>query len=337
VLPKRRSQATPEKGLSPDFPARLSARLREIFRGEFKGLFMHRLNLRIAAERDGFIIVAVLWILAALAALASVYAVYLANTAMAVRSYDYRLQAQAMVTAAVELTAYRLVGFDDASRPTSGVFDFQIGQSHVGVEFRSEGARIDLNLAPKELLSGLFVVLGAKQEDANSYADHIIAWRTKPPPGAQNPEPDAYNAAGLNYGPRQAPFQNAAELRLVLGLPGNLVEAALPFVTVFNGQAGIDANEVAPEVIAALPHMSPEMVADILSLRNPSNPQAVLSHLGQASSNVTVGARKAARATIHVTLETGRQINADVVLLITENSPDPYRVLAWRDDFDGPV
>jgi len=24
-------------------------------------------------------------------------------------------------------------------------------------------------------------------------------------------------------------------------------------------------------------------------------------------------------------------------LLITDNDPEPYRVLAWRDDFDGPI
>src|SRR5438874_1464725 len=127
-----------------------------------------------APATGGFIIVAVLWILAALAALVSVYTVYVANTAMAARVYDSRLQSEALIAAGLELTAYRLIGFEDASRPTSGTFDFQLGRSHVGVAFRSEGARIDLNLAPKALLSGLCVVLGAKPDEADSYADRII-------------------------------------------------------------------------------------------------------------------------------------------------------------------
>ena len=138
---------------------------------------------------------------------------------MAARVYDLRLQSEALIAASLELTAYRLIGFEDAARPTSGAFDFQLGRSHVGVEFRSEGARIDLNLAPKELLSGLCRVLGEKPEDADSHADRIVAGRTKPGRGNRNPEADAYGSAGLNYRPRQAPFQNAAELRLVRGLP----------------------------------------------------------------------------------------------------------------------
>lgn len=288
-------------------------------------------------RRNGFILVAVLWILAALAALASVYAVYLANTAAAARGYGYRLQTRALVTSGLELTAYRLIGLDDAQRPTSGAFGFQLGFARVSVEFRSEGARIDLNLAPKPLLSGLFTVMGLKQEDAEYCADRVIAWRTKPPPGDQNPEAQSYRAAGLNYGPRQAPFQNASELRLVHGLPPGLVDAALPFVTVFNGKAEIDVNEAAPQVIAALPKISPNAVADIIRQRDPRNPQLALGLLGEARSSVAVGGRKATRAAVHITLDTGRQVNADVVILITDNSPDPYRVLAWRDDFDGPV
>jgi general secretion pathway protein K len=294
-------------------------------------------NVRVAGRRDGFIIVAVLWILAALAALAAVYAVYVGNTAMAARGYGYRLEAQALIKAAVELTAYHLIGFDDASRPTSGGFEFQFGRSHAAVEFQSEGARIDLNLAPKELLSGLFVVLGAKPEDADSFADRIIAWRMRPMPGQQNPEPDAYAQAGLSYGPRQASFQNVAELRLVRGLPPELVSAALHFVTIYNGQGGVDVNEAAPEVISALPNVSAAMAEQILSQRDPRNPQAVLTLLGIARSSAAVGGRKANRAIIRVTLETGRQVNAEVILGIIDNNPEPYRVLAWHDDYDGPI
>jgi general secretion pathway protein K len=290
-----------------------------------------------APGRDGFILVAVLWILSALAALASVYAVYLGNTAAAARSYDDRVQARTLIASGLELTAYRLIGFDDASRPTSGAFGFEIGPSRVDVEFRSEGARIDLNLAPKAMLSGLFVVLGAPQEDADVYADRIIAWRTKPPAGKATAEVEAYQSAGLSYGPRQAPFQNAAELRLVRGLPSELVDAAFPFVTIFNGRAQIDVNEAPPQVIRALPGINPSAVDEILNARDPRNPQFVLRLLGAAQSSVAIGGRRATRASVHVALDTGRKVNADVVLLITDNDPEPYRVLAWRDDFDGPI
>ncbi|MEA2938200.1 MAG: ral secretion pathway protein, partial [Alphaproteobacteria bacterium] len=44
-------------------------------------------------DRDGFIVVAVLWILAALATLASIYAVYVSNTAAAASVNDDRIRA----------------------------------------------------------------------------------------------------------------------------------------------------------------------------------------------------------------------------------------------------
>ena len=286
---------------------------------------------------DGFILVAVLWILAAVAALASIHAVYIANTAMSARLQGQRLQAEALITSGLELTAFRLMGYDDTSRPSSGAFGVQIDQSHIDVEFHSEGARIDLNLAEKPLLSGLLLTLGARPGDAGFFADRIIAWRTKPPQGSQNLEAAAYIDAGLNYGPRQAPFQNAGELRLVRGVPAALADATLPFVTVFNGRAEIDINEAAPEVIMALPHMNPGIAADILKRRDPRNPEAVLGLLGEARASVAVGGRKAARATVHITLDTGRRVNADVVLLVMDAGPEPYRILAWRDDFDGPI
>ena len=57
---------------------------------------------------DGFIIVAVLWILVALATLASIYSIYINNSALAVSGMDDGLQAEALVSAGLELTAYRL-------------------------------------------------------------------------------------------------------------------------------------------------------------------------------------------------------------------------------------
>src|SRR5437660_10912574 len=111
--------------------------------------------------RHGFIVVAVLWILAALATLASIYASYVANTAIASRVNDERIQAHALISAAVELAAYQLTASNPETRPTQGAFNFRAGNANVAVEFRSEAARIDINEASKELLAGLFVALGA--------------------------------------------------------------------------------------------------------------------------------------------------------------------------------
>ena len=125
------------------------------------------------SARDGFIIVAVLWILAALAALATIYSIYIKNSALAVSVMDDELQAEALVSASLELTAYQLAVPNEAQagqtlnarsdsqrppdaqratepqRPTRGQFGFRLGRANILVSYSSEAARIDLNAAPK--------------------------------------------------------------------------------------------------------------------------------------------------------------------------------------------
>jgi general secretion pathway protein K len=36
-----------------------------------------------------------------------------------------------------------------------------------------------------------------------------------------------------------------------------------------------------------------------------------------------------------MTLENGRRVTAEAVILVLQDGDEPYRVLSWRDDFDG--
>jgi general secretion pathway protein K len=290
------------------------------------------------AAPDGFIIVAVLWILGALATLASIYAVYVVDTATALGVHDDRLQADALVSAGLELAAYQLTAPSEQGRPSVGAFAFRIGQANVSVEFRSESGRIDLNAAPKELLAGLFTALGARSNQAEYYAERVIGWRS-PAPEGQDAEVSAYRTAGLKYPPRGGKFQHPGELALVLGLPPAVVDRALPLVTVYNGQAQVNALAAPPEVIAALPGMSPDRLYAFLAQRRsaPQNTQVLLSMLGQAQSSAAIEAGKAARVTVRTAFDNGRRLNSEVVIVVFEDAPEPYRVMSWHDELDEPV
>jgi general secretion pathway protein K len=285
----------------------------------------------------GFVVVAVLWMLGALAALASIYAVYVTNTALGLSVNDDRLQAEALITASLELTAYRLSAQDADAKPTNGAFRFRMGRSDVAVDFRAEAARIDLNMAPKELLAGLFAGLGAADDAALYYADRIIGWRQKGEVAGQNNEADAYRTAGLSYGPRQGPFSDVGELWLVLGLPPALVERALPYVTVFSGRAEVDVLDAAPEVVAALPGMSPDRLYAILSQRGPGDANAkIVQGLLAGTKGATTEGGKAMRVTVRIAFDNGRRVSAESVILTLDDADEPFRVLSWHDDFDGP-
>jgi general secretion pathway protein K len=287
---------------------------------------------------DGFILVAVLWILGSLAVLATIYMIYVVNAATSLQVDNDRIQAEASISAATELAAYYLGAANAEARPTSGAFNFKLGATQVAVGFRSETARIDLNNAPKPLLAGLFTALGAPPGAADRYADRIDGWRTAATSEIedQDKEVTAYRNAGLNYKPRQAPFGSVQELWLVLGLPKDLIAQALPFVTVFSGDAAVNVMEAAPQVVAALPGMTPDRLDAILKRRSavPPDATAVQQLLGPVQG-VTAKGGAATRLAVRVGLADGRQVAGETVILLLENADDPYRVLSWRDDFDG--
>jgi general secretion pathway protein K len=279
---------------------------------------------------DGFIAVVVLWILGALSMLVSIYAVYVINTASAFGAYDDHLKAEALVSAALELTAYQQQSASALSRPTHGSFSFHLGRANVAVEFCSEAARIDLNAAPKQLLVGLFMTLGARPEDAETYGARVIGWRTAQP-SDQDSETSAYRMARLVYQPRGAKFPHSNELSLVRDLPISLVERALPLVTVYSSLSQINVLDAAPDVIAALPGMTQERLNAFLVQRqtSPENAKQLLS--ADAQQFATLDGSKAFRVTVRIIFGDGHTENAEVVVLLFEEGDQPFAVLSWRD------
>jgi general secretion pathway protein K len=301
------------------------------------------------SSEAGFIIIAVLWILMALAALATIFSVYLSNSARALGATDISIERDALVSASLELTAYQLLRADEKDRPSQGSFSFRLDNADALVTFTSEAARVDLNLAPKEMLAGLFEVLGAEQTAAGDLADRVVGWRTKSKPNTANDESALYLAAGLNYTPRGAPFAHVNELSLVLGATPAVVERVLPFVTIFSKSADIDVLAAPPEVVAALPGMTPEALNDFLKQRSslPHDQKAIAAALGPAKAAATLPDNKTYRVRTMLRFDNGRQVASEAVIVLAgvggKNSAknvqsavkpdgkDAYSILFWRD------
>ncbi len=291
-----------------------------------------------ARSEAGFILVAVLWLLAALATLASIYSAYATNSAVTARIPDDRLLAEAAIRAGVELAAYRELSVSKSKRPTHGAFETEVGQTKISVRFRSEAARIDINAAPKEMLTGLFVALGASKSAADGYADRVIGWREKAETNSDHSEAEAYKQAGLTYSPRGSPFNDVLELSLVMGLSPTIAERMFSFVTVYSGKPQLDIINAAPEALAALPGITPEALADVLQARaGSSDAKALIERLGPAGQMATVEPNDAIRASIVVETRNRRRVQAEVVFRLNEDKSSPFDILYWRDDFDGPM
>jgi general secretion pathway protein K len=287
-------------------------------------------------DENGFVVVAVLWILTALATLATIYAIYVSNAVTASRLHDDRIQGQSLMAAAIDLAVYHLSTVEDNARPPHGIFNFRLDGARVLTEFTTETARIDLNTAPKDLLAGLFVALGASRDNGEFFAERVIGWRTSA--GEDSKETESYRVAGVPYDPRGGPFVHLGELWLVRGLPPQLVEAALPHLTVYSGQAGINVLAADPLAVAALPGFTPESLKTFLSARAASRPdgQPAISMLAApAQSMINLSVSHTFRVTIRADLDNGRQVLGTAVIMIQVGEDEPFRVLSWADSTDG--
>ena len=286
-------------------------------------------------DDDGFVLVVVLWMLAALGALASAYAVFAVETAPSAALPEHRLQAEAALRAGVELCAYRQLAFPKAARPDGGAFSARVGISRIDVVYRSETARVDLNAAPRDMIGSLFQQLGAGAAAAGQLADRIVAWRGTLKDSERLQEAAIYAKAGLSYGPVGAPFDNPLEIALLPGMTPDLAARVLPFVTIY-GATKIDPLIADPVVLAALPGAGPQIVNTFLKARAgpPLDAQTLQQMAGPVSNYVTISPSQFVRAEIVATLN-GRRLRAEVVLKILEGGAAPYEIMFWRDDFDG--
>ena len=291
--------------------------------------------MRTRRSEDGFVLIAVLWMLAALAALASAYAVFAVETAPSAALPEQRLRAEAAVRAGLELCAYRQLAWPKPARPDGGAFSTQVGGSRIDVVYRSETARVDLNAAPRDVVAALFLQLGAPNASAGFLADRIVAWRGRLKDSEQRQEAAIYTKAGFSYGPLGAPFDNALDIALLPGMSPDLAARALPFVTIFGGSK-IDPLIADPIVLAALPGMTRQIVNNLLKARNgpPPDAGALQQMAGPARDFVSIDPSDYVRAVIVASLNT-RRLRAEVVLKLTDSATSPFEIMYWRDDFDG--
>jgi general secretion pathway protein K len=108
-------------------------------------------------------------------------------------------------------------------------------------------------------------------------------------------------------------------------------------VTVFNGSSNVNVLVAAPEVIAALPGMTPAALNDFLNQRPAlsSDQAAIAAALGPAQASATIPKSKSFRILTTLRYDNGRRTTSEVVLALgEEKDKDPYQVLSWQDDVE---
>ena len=102
----------------------------------------------------------------------------------------------------------------------------------------------------------------------------------------------------------------------------------------FSNLAQVNVRDAAPQVLAALPNMTPERLQSLLSQRSdPALDPVALT--GVAGEGATTAGSQAYRVDVEVESPKGRRAAAEVVILLLETGEEPYRVLSWRNAADG--
>ena len=290
---------------------------------------------RPASNQDGIALVLVLWLTILLTVIASGFAYSMRTEALAARNAISVAQARAVADGAAtratfEMLRPRVVG--DTWVADGSVHYWSEDGASIAANIIDESGKIDLNAASDALLTSLLQTAGGVDADT---AAHLVAaiddWKTagdlKRPNGAKLPE---YQAAGLTYGPADAPFESVADLQRVLGMTPAIYAAVADSLTVYSHQAGVNPAFASRTILLAFPNATPEIVDAYIGLRTAAlqNRQPVppfpLAGVGAAPANVW-------RIRAEVTTPEGASFFRDAVVRAGPDVLHPASVLLWQE------
>ncbi len=207
-------------------------------------------------RQTGAALLLVLWLIALLAALIGGFAMSARIEHLQGQVLSRGVVAEEAARAGVEYALVRVVDEDPRRRwqPDGRSYRWRFGGAQVQVRIIDEQGKIDLNTAQPALLAGLFRVLGLEPPEAERLAGAIVDWRdpdtlSQPAGGGEDAD---YEAAGLPYGAKDAPFDTQAELLQVLGVSPQVYARAAPHLTVFSGRDSPEPAFASAVVLAAM-------------------------------------------------------------------------------------
>jgi general secretion pathway protein K len=267
-------------------------------------------------RQRGAALLLVMWLILLLSGLVAGYAAAARIESMRGNGLARGTASAEAARAGVEYAASRLLDPDPARRWASDgrSYRFAFDGAQIDVAVRDESGKIDLNAAGPGLLLEFFMALGESRESATRLAGAILDWRdedslTQPAGGAEDAN---YQAAGLAWGAKDAPFETVAELEQVLGMRPALYASAAPYLTVFSGAAMPDARSADGIVLRAMGVDRPQAV----------DPDAV-PLAGSGTYSIDSRAR----------LADGRRARVSVILRLGGNGlpGSAYTPLRWQD------
>lgn len=286
------------------------------------------------SPQRGAALLLVLWLLALFTGLVAVFAVTARTEGVQGRFLARSTAARYAAEAGLELAAVHLSGPDMLRRwvPDGRPNRVEFEGYSLEVRVLDESAKVDLNVAPPELLIGLMTAVGADYDRARQIAGAVADFRDAdnlltPEGGAEDPQ---YQAADLPHGAKDRPFESPTELRQVLGMDQALYEKLLPHVTVYTGLARPNPTFASPQVLQAL-GLPADQLALILSQRTQAVPGQVPLDPAQIGSLAAQGTGTYSISSLATRADGSRaQLRAAIRIGSGGSFGQLYLPLSWR-------
>ncbi len=291
-------------------------------------------------RQRGIAFVLVLWVVAMLTILLGSFSLIARTENLQARHLFDTTQARYAAEAGLNLAAYELRKSDPMQRWVGDgrPYAFNFGDAEVEVRITDDSGKLNLNAADPTVLTNLFMARGVPQDKAEALAAAIRDWVDGDDEttlnGAEMPE---YKAAGLSYGPANAPFNTVSELQQVLGMNYELFTQVEPALTIYTGQSTPNAQYAPIEALEALPDMTPECAQQIIQQRqalHPGDPpQASAPICGVSIGAVAGGGGVTYSVQSRAKLPNGASTTLDATIRMggINVAGRPFVILRWRD------
>lgn len=287
-----------------------------------------------SSSQRGIALVVVLWLVALLALMAVSQTAAVRTETQVVGNLVEAANARAAAYAGLQLAIVDLAKPLPAREMSADGSFYTLGftSAQLFISISDESGKVDLNAAPGTLLDVLLAASEVEAGRREALVAAILDWRDRDKLRRLNgAEEEDYRAAGLDYGPRNGPFQSLEELALVRGFDASLFHALAGNLTIYSGSAAVNPAVAPPGVLQALPGYGDEESGALSDGEEPDPadpPEPFRAGFGPASGGSVFSIYVEAR------LESGVRERLEAIVRLTPsraNAPLRYEFLRWRE------
>lgn len=291
-------------------------------------------------REQGIAFVLVLWVIAMLAIILGSFSLIARTENLQARHLFDTTQARYAAEAGLNLAIFELRKTDPMQKwiADGRPYRFGYGDAELEVSIHDDSGKIDINTAANngDLLTNLFVTHGVDLDHAMALSDAIKDWidadDLKQPNGA---EAEDYKAAGLSYGPKNAPFDTVSELQQVLGMTYDLYSKIEPAITIYSGRSTPNAGLADRETLMALyPDYPPETIDQLvqkIQSQQPGDPNPVLAPDGTPIMAGGGGLTYSVKSRAKLPNGASTVLDATIRMGGVSSAGRPFVILRWRD------